>query len=84
MTTETNEPHAVDKQKAENFRRIGNARLSKVLDAIENLEPLTNRNAYHYTNEQVELIFRVIDEALDDLKEAFDNGGPLPKARDLL
>ena len=70
--------------KAEKFRRLGNLRLAKAVDAIEAIESLSHKSNYDYTDEQVSTIIEVLDDAVADLKAAFDNGAPLPRRRNYL
>lgn len=57
--------------KKDNFIRLAEARTNKIIDMIDLLGNLSNRSNYYYTNEQVEMIFSSIQEALDETKSKF-------------
>lgn len=64
---------AVDKNKgkADKFIRLANERTNKILDDIDILENLSNKNTYVYTDEQVKKNFDSIETALSNAKESF-------------
>ena len=57
--------------KQENFKRIAENRVNKIIDMISKLENLNNTSFYEYTDEQMENIFNVIQKELDKQKELF-------------
>ena len=59
--------------KSENFRRIAESRVNKIIDMIDSLENLTNTSYYEYTDEQVEAIFNTIEEELQKTKTKFSS-----------
>lgn len=59
--------------KKDNFKRIAEKRTNKIIESISKLQNLTNTSFYEYTDEQIELIFKVIQEELDKQKEYFNN-----------
>lgn len=65
--------------KAENFVRLANKRTNKILEDIEILGNLANKNQYEYTDEQVEKIFNAIEKELATTKESFKKKKPVNK-----
>lgn len=65
--------------KAENFIRLANKRTNKIIEDIEILGNLANKNQYEYTDEQVEKIFDAIDKELIATKESFKKKKPVNK-----
>lgn len=57
--------------KQENFKRIAENRTNKIISMIASLGNLCNSSFYEYTEEQIELIFKVIQEELDKQHEKF-------------
>ena len=57
--------------KQENFKRIAESRVNKIITMISSLENLTNTSYYEYNDEQVEAIFLAIQEQLDKTKAKF-------------
>lgn len=66
--------------KTENFVRLAEARTNKIINMIDLLGNLANKSNYSYTDEQVELIFNSIEEALRESKAKFYME-PVPKKR---
>lgn len=63
----------IDESKEEKFKRLSKDRVNKVVKAIETLEHLANKNQYTYSDEQVEKMFKFIEDALVRAKESFAN-----------
>ena len=59
--------------KQENFKRIANNRVNKIVDLISKLHNLSNTSFYEYTDEQINEIFNLIQNELDKQKQLFDN-----------
>ena len=57
--------------KQENFKRIAENRVNKIIDMISKLENLNNTSFYEYSDEQMENIFKAIQKELDKQKELF-------------
>ena len=57
--------------KAEKFILLGEYRMNKAIDAIGRLEHLANKSAYEYTAEQVEAMFRALENKVADVKAKF-------------
>ena len=57
--------------KQENFKRIAENRVNKIIAMVSSLENLTNTSYYEYNDEQVEAIFNAIQEQLDKTKTKF-------------
>lgn len=51
-----------NESKADKFVRLGEYRVNKVIDAIGRLENLSNRTNYEYTQEQVEVMFSIMEK----------------------
>lgn len=59
--------------KQENFKRIADNRVNKIVDLISKLHNLSNTSFYEYTDEQINEIFNLIQNELDKQKQLFDN-----------
>lgn len=59
--------------KQENFKRIANNRVHKIVDLISKLHNLSNTSFYEYTDEQINEIFNIIQNELDKQKQLFGN-----------
>ena len=57
--------------KQENFKRIAENRVNKIIDMISKLENLNNTSFYEYSDDQMENIFNAIQKELDKQKELF-------------
>lgn len=55
--------------KKENFKRISENRVSKILTMIEQLTNLSNGSFYEYTDEEIEKIFAAIEEETEKTKK---------------
>lgn len=66
-------------KKNENFLRLSKERVNKVIDSIERLENLSNKNLYSYTDEQVERMFSAIEDSLESAKKSFKDKKPRQK-----
>lgn len=55
--------------KKENFKRIAENRVNKILTLYSQLENLSNGSFYEYTEEQIETIFNTLEKALKETKE---------------
>ncbi len=58
--------------KQDNFKRISDNRVNKIVDLISKLHNLSNTSFYEYSDEQIENIFSLIQSELDKQKELFD------------
>jgi len=58
--------------KQENFKRIAENRVNKIIDMISKLENLNNTSFYEYSDEQMENIFKAIQKELDKQKKLFN------------
>lgn len=54
--------------KQENFKRIAENRVNKIIDMISKLENLNNASFYEYNEEQITNIFNAIQNELDKQK----------------
>lgn len=59
--------------KEENFKRIAENRINKIIEMISKLSNLSNPYYYEYSDEQVEKMFMAIQRELDKQKKEFDN-----------
>ena len=59
--------------KQENFKRIADNRVNKIVDLISKLHNLSNTSVYEYTDEQINEMFNLIQNELDKQKQLFDN-----------
>lgn len=57
------------KSKKENFKRISENRVSKILTLLSQLTNLTNSSFYEYTDDEIEKIFLAIDKEVKKSKE---------------
>ncbi len=55
--------------KKDNFKRISENRVSKILNLLSQLTNLSNSSFYEYTDDEIERIFKVIDEEAKKSKE---------------
>ena len=60
--------------KEEKFLRVSKGRIDKVEEAINNLENLSDRASYAYTDEQVDKMFDYLNNKLNTVKDRFKNG----------
>lgn len=66
-----NEAESKKEGKRARFVRLAESRTNKILGMIRLLKNCSNRNNYDYTEDDVEKIFSVIEQALDDAKQSF-------------
>ena len=59
--------------KAEKFVRLGEYRMNKVVKAMGQLEHLSNRSSYEYSDEQVDMMFAHLEQKLADCRTKFGN-----------
>lgn len=59
--------------KQENFKRIADNRVNKIVDLISKLHNLSNTSFYEYTDDQINQMFNLIQNELDKQKQLFDN-----------
>ena len=57
--------------KKNNFKRIAENRVNKIIDMIGLLGNLSNSSFYEYTDEQIETIFNAIESELEKQKQKF-------------
>ncbi len=60
--------------KKENFKRISENRVSKILVLLSQLTNLSNSSYYEYTDEDIEKIFSAIEEETKKSKELLLKG----------
>lgn len=59
--------------KQENFKRIADNRVNKIVDLISKLHNLSNTSFYEYTEEQISEMFNIIEKELEKQKQLFAN-----------
>jgi len=60
------------KRKEERFKRIAGRRVQEILNKMRLLRNCSNKSNYSYTNEQVNKIFRAIDEEWKQVKSEYN------------
>lgn len=60
--------------KKENFKRISENRVSKILTLLTQLTNLSNSSYYEYTDEDIEKIFSAIEEETQKAKQVLLKG----------
>lgn len=58
-------------EKAAKFSELASARVSKLLSQVENVQRLSNRASYVYTEEQANKILHALSAAFKNLEAAF-------------
>lgn len=58
-------------EKAAKFSELASARVSKLLAQIDNVQRLSNRNSYVYTDEQTGKIMKALETAFKNLEASF-------------
>ena len=61
--------------KQQNFKRIAENRVNKIVESISKLHNLSNSSFYEYTEEQIDKMFDVIQKELNRQKEEFKKKG---------
>ena len=61
--------------KQQNFKRIAENRINKIIDLISKLHNLSNSSFYEYTDEQIDKMFDTLQKELDRQKEEFKKKG---------
>ena len=56
-------------EKVNNFKRISENRVNKILSILDQLKNLTNKSFYEYSEDDIERIFMTIQKELDDTKK---------------
>ncbi len=58
--------------KKNNFKRVAENRVNKIIKLISSLANLSNTSFYEYTDEQIDAIFNAIEEETHKTKSKFD------------
>lgn len=53
------------------FKRLAEARTEKVLNMIDLIGNLSNKSFYDYTDEEIEMIFKALEQSLKENKVKF-------------
>ena len=59
--------------KEEKFLRLSKGRIDKIEEAIDNLENLSDRYSYSYTDTQIDKMFSYLEKKLQEAKDKFKN-----------
>ena len=57
--------------KRERFIRIAEARTNKIIDMVQLLGNCSNTSAYEYTDEDIDMIFSAIENAVKEAKRKY-------------
>lgn len=60
-------------EKRERFEKVAANRVQRVIDTLGLLKNCSNRNNYEYSEQDVEQMFREINNALRDAKSAYSS-----------
>ena len=60
-------------EKQKNFKRISENRVNKILTLFDQLKNLKNRSFYDYSDEDIEKIFNILQEELDNTKKSLQD-----------
>ena len=58
--------------KKENFKRIAEARTNKIIHLISLLGNLSNRSFYEFSNEEIDTIFKALEDKIKTERLKFD------------
>lgn len=53
------------------FKRLAEARTEKVLNTIDLIGNLSNKSFYDYSKDEIDLIFKTLEESLKENKQKF-------------
>jgi len=67
--------------KKDNFKRVAEKRVNKIIDSISKLQNLTNTSFYQYSDEQIDSIINAIQEELNKQKKIFEENKRNKKKR---
>lgn len=65
----------MDSIKQQNFKRIAENRIEKIVNLISKLHNLSNFSFYEYTDDQIDKMFDIIQKELDKQKSEFKKKG---------
>lgn len=63
--------HSMNKEKSQRFQRLASNRTNEVLDKLRILGNCADKRSYQYTDEEIDKIFRAIDEQIKIVKSKF-------------
>lgn len=61
-------------ERYENFKRLAESRVNRVLKDIHSIKKLSNKSHYDYTEQDIKKIYSAIRKELDDMRESFSRG----------
>lgn len=61
----------IKSEKHDKFIELAEKRVNTIIDKIDTLENLSNKNQYEYTQAEIDKMFKSIEEALANAKESF-------------
>lgn len=70
--TPSDDAQAKRLEKAANFKRLAEARVSKTLSAMKGVAALSNKSAYVYDTAQVQKILNALQAAVVTVKNAYE------------
>jgi predicted transcriptional regulator len=59
--------------KKERFKRIAEKRVQNIINAIRNLSGLSNKKVYEWETEQLEKIWKAIEQEIENCKNSFND-----------
>jgi hypothetical protein len=59
--------------KEERFHKIASARTNKVINDLRLLSNCANKNNYAYSAQEVEQMFKAVDEAVKNMKSSYNS-----------
>lgn len=57
--------------KKERFKRVAEKRVQNIINATRSLSGLSNKKAYEWENEQLEKIWKAIEQEIENCKNSF-------------
>ena len=57
----------------ERFKRVGEKRVQNIINSIRSLSQLANKRIYEWNKDQLNKIWKAIDNELQECKKSFEN-----------
>lgn len=73
--------NSINNEKANNFKRITENRVNKILQLFDQLKNLTNKSFYEYSNDDIEKIFETLEREMSDTKKILLNANSTDKKK---
>ena len=58
---------------SERFKRVGEKRVQNIINSIRSLSQLANKRIYEWNKDQLNKIWKAIDNELQECKKSFEN-----------